>query len=100
MQMSAELRVLSPRVPVRKINFIRHCQKIEDNTWAVVDVSVDGILEQDGGQVAGLNDGAPSTYTACKLLPSGCHIQELDNGHCQVLYRYTKFSNVHRFNIE
>ncbi|KAF7066967.1 hypothetical protein CFC21_072884 [Triticum aestivum] len=75
--MSAELRVLSPRVPVRKINFIRRCQKIAENTWVVVDVSVDGIRDQDG---------APSTYTACKLQPSGCHIQELNNGHCQVTW--------------
>ncbi|XP_037431339.1 homeobox-leucine zipper protein ROC6-like [Triticum dicoccoides] len=80
--MNAELRVLSPRVPVRKINFIRHCQKIAENIWAVVDVSVDGIRDQ----AAGLNDGAPSTYTACKLQPSGCHIQELSNGHCQVTW--------------
>ncbi|KAE8783529.1 Homeobox-leucine zipper protein ROC5 [Hordeum vulgare] len=84
--MSAELRVLSPLVPVRKINFIRHCQRLEENTWAVVDVSVDGILEQDGGQAAALDDGAPSTHTACKLLPSGCHIQELENGYCQVTW--------------
>ncbi|KAF7073970.1 hypothetical protein CFC21_078883 [Triticum aestivum] len=80
--MSAELRVLSPRVPVRKINFIRRCQKIAENIWAVVDVSVDGIRDQ----AAGLNDGAPSTYTACRLQPSGCHIQELNNGHCQVTW--------------
>ena len=80
MQMTAELRVLSPRVPVRKINFIRPCQRLQHNIWAVVDVSIDGILELDA---------PPSTYTACRFLPSGCKIEQLDSGYCKVLHRYT-----------
>ena len=78
MQMDAELMVLSPRVPVRKIKFVRQCQMQQPGKWAVVDVSVDGILEHDGG-------GVPPVYNA-RLLPSGCLIEDRNNGCCKVYF--------------
>ncbi|KAM0902747.1 hypothetical protein ACQ4PT_019047 [Festuca glaucescens] len=74
--MDAELRVLSPGVTIRKIRFVRLCQEVQHGKWAVVDVSVDGILGQDGG-------GVPST---CRLLPSGCLIEVQNNSCCKVTW--------------
>jgi hypothetical protein len=74
-QMDAQLRVLSPRVPLRKLKILRQCQGLGPDTWAVVDVSVDGILGHNGA--------------ASRLLPTGCLIQRTGNGGCKVmLYRY------------
>ncbi|CAM0946208.1 unnamed protein product [Alopecurus aequalis] len=78
-QMDAELRVLSSRVPVRKIKFVRQCQKKQPGKWAVVDVSVDGILGEDGGDV-------PSPYTGSRFLPSGCLIEDINNSFCKVTW--------------
>uniref|UniRef100_A0ACD5YP32 Uncharacterized protein n=1 Tax=Avena sativa TaxID=4498 RepID=A0ACD5YP32_AVESA len=71
--MDAELRVLSPRVPIRRIKFVRQCRKEKHaGTWTVVDASVDGILGKD--------------TATCRLLPSGCLIQEMTDGGCKVTW--------------
>jgi homeobox-leucine zipper protein len=71
--MDAELKVLSPGMTARKIKFLRQCKEVQPGKWAVVDVSVDGIL--------GLDDGVPPT---CRLLPSGCLIEVHNTGCCKV----------------
>jgi homeobox-leucine zipper protein len=72
--MDAELRVLAPRVPVRKIKFVRHSQEVQPGKWALVDVSIDEIL------------GVPPAYIASRLRPSGCLVEDRNNGYCKVLY--------------
>ncbi|KAE8809966.1 Homeobox-leucine zipper protein ROC5 [Hordeum vulgare] len=77
--MNAELRVLSPRVSSCKVKFARQCQLIEQNVWAVVDVSLDGngVSELGAWNTAGLPG-------SCRLLPSGCLIRDMNDGHCMV----------------
>ncbi|KAM0911556.1 hypothetical protein ACQ4PT_013384 [Festuca glaucescens] len=77
--MDAELRLLSPRVPLRKVKFIRQCRYVAADTWAVVDVSIDGILGHPGG-------GMPPTWTASRFLPSGCLIQGRSNSCSKVTW--------------
>ncbi|XP_024314342.1 homeobox-leucine zipper protein ROC6-like [Brachypodium distachyon] len=81
--MNAELRVLVPRVPLVKVKFARQCLQVQPNVWAVVDVSVDGIpvdISESNG------DSFPTTYTACRMLPSGCLIEELKDGYCKITW--------------
>ncbi|KAM0902751.1 hypothetical protein ACQ4PT_019050 [Festuca glaucescens] len=78
-QMDADLMLLSPRVPLRKVKFIRQCRYVAVDTWAVVDVSVDGILGHLGG-------GVPPTWTASRFLPSGCLIQGRSNSCSKVTW--------------
>ncbi|OEL18823.1 Homeobox-leucine zipper protein ROC7 [Dichanthelium oligosanthes] len=75
--MNAKLWVQSPRVPNRTVNILRFSKLITERKWAVMDVSVDGIL---GQQVM------PSRYMGCRLLPSGCLIEDMSNGHCKSIY--------------
>lgn len=74
--MNAELCVQSPRVPNRTMNILRFSKLIAERQWAVVDVSVDSIF---GQQVM------PARYMGCRLLPSGCLIEDMNNGYCKVL---------------
>uniref|UniRef100_J3MQ68 Uncharacterized protein n=1 Tax=Oryza brachyantha TaxID=4533 RepID=J3MQ68_ORYBR len=41
--MSAEFQMPSPLVPTRESQFLRYCKQHPDGTWAVVDVSLDGL---------------------------------------------------------
>ncbi|CAH8345493.1 unnamed protein product [Eruca vesicaria subsp. sativa] len=70
--MTAELQVPSPLVPTRENYFVRYCKKHGDNTWAVVDVSLDSLR--------------PSPITRSRRRPSGCLIQELQNGYSKVTW--------------
>ncbi|XP_052206592.1 homeobox-leucine zipper protein HDG2-like isoform X2 [Diospyros lotus] len=70
--MTAELHVLSPLVPTRETNFARFCKKLGDGSWAVVDVSLDGLR---------LN---PSL--GCRRRPSGCLIDEIPGGRSMVTW--------------
>jgi homeobox-leucine zipper protein len=76
--MKAELQVLSPLVPVREVTFLRFSKQLAEGAWAVVDVSVDGLVR----------DQNSATSTAgnvkCRVLPSGCVIQDAPNGYCKV----------------
>ncbi|OEL28213.1 Homeobox-leucine zipper protein ROC5 [Dichanthelium oligosanthes] len=75
MKMQAELQVLSPLVPRREVTFLRFCNQLAEDVWAVVDVSVDG-LERDQCLVTNMN---------CRRLPSGCVVQDTPNG-CKVTW--------------
>ncbi|KAF2534426.1 hypothetical protein F2Q70_00032875 [Brassica cretica] len=70
--MTAEFQVPSPLVPTRENYFVRYCKKHSDNTWAVVDVSLDSLR--------------PSPITRNRRRPSGCLIQELQNGYSKVTW--------------
>lgn len=73
-QMTAELQVLSPLVPVREVSFLRFCKQHAEGVWAVVDVSVDAVRDGPGGPI----------YAACRRLPSGCVVQDMPNGYSKV----------------
>lgn len=70
--MSAEFQVPSPLVPTRENYFVRYCKQHADGTWAVVDVSLDSLR--------------PSPTVRCRRRPSGCLIQELQNGYSKVIW--------------
>ncbi|XP_077243120.1 homeobox-leucine zipper protein ANTHOCYANINLESS 2-like [Tasmannia lanceolata] len=74
--MHAELQVPSPMVPVRDVNFLRFCKQLAEGVWAVVDVSTDGIRENQTGLA----------YVKCRRLPSGCVVQDMPNGCSKVTW--------------
>ncbi|CAM0952556.1 unnamed protein product [Alopecurus aequalis] len=78
--MRAELQVLSPLVPIREVTFLRFCKQHAEGLWAVVDVSVDGVLRPDGAA------SAPAGYMGCRLLPSGCVVEDMRNGYSKVTW--------------
>ena len=89
MQMHAELQVLSPLVPIREVLFLRFCKQHAEGLWAVVDVSVDAILRPDGGNHHShhhhaQNGGGAAGYMGCRLLPTGCIVQDMNNGYSKV----------------
>ncbi|OEL22453.1 Homeobox-leucine zipper protein ROC9 [Dichanthelium oligosanthes] len=75
--MFAEVQMLTPLVPTRELNFLRHCKKLTADKWAVVDVSIDNTEPE-----------AQTASTACKCLkmPSGCIVEEQTNGRCKVTW--------------
>lgn len=83
--MNVNLTVLSPRMPICNAMFVRQCVLIDTNTWAIVDVSVNDMYGQGStsGASTGINGGVPM---ACRMLPSGCLIQDMNNGHCMVTW--------------
>ncbi|CAK7337249.1 unnamed protein product [Dovyalis caffra] len=72
----AEFQVISPFVPVRQVKFLRLCKQLAEGVWAVVDVSINENQEN-------LNAQTPVT---CRRLPSGCIIQDMNNGCCKVTW--------------
>ena len=89
MQMHAELQVLSPLVPIREVVFLRFCKQHAEGLWAVVDVSVDAILRPDGGgnhHHHHAHNGGAAGYMGCRLLPTGCIVQDMNNGYSKVRY--------------
>ncbi|OEL38095.1 Homeobox-leucine zipper protein ANTHOCYANINLESS 2 [Dichanthelium oligosanthes] len=87
--MNAELWVQSPRLRNRSMNFLRYSKLTADRRWAVMDVSVDGILEPEGSHKIDLNvDNAvvPAFHKGCRLLPSGCLVEDMGNGYCKVTW--------------
>ena len=80
--MNAELWVQSPRPLNRSINFLRYNKRVAEGQWAVMDVSVDGILGPLGSRTA--DAATVANYTGCRLLPSGCLIEDMGNGYCKV----------------
>lgn len=83
LQMYEELQVLSPLVPTREFYFLRFCQQIEQNAWAIVDVSYDFPEESHS-----------NSQCRARRLPSGCIIQDMLNGCSKVLTKSlaTEFS--------
>ncbi|KAL6557042.1 Homeobox-leucine zipper protein MERISTEM L1 [Orobanche hederae] len=68
----AEFEVPSPLVPTHENYFIRYCKQHGDETWAVVDVSLDNLR--------------PNSISRSRRRPSGCLIQELPNGYSKVTW--------------
>lgn len=88
--MNAELWVQSPRIPTRSIKFLRFAKKAANGRqWAVVDVSIDGILAD--GQEGGVEPLAERAR--CLLQPSGCLLEDMDGGCCKVLF-HTKIHKI------
>ncbi|KAL4578828.1 hypothetical protein LXL04_014959 [Taraxacum kok-saghyz] len=74
--MYEELQVTSQLVPIRQFTFIRYCQQINQETWAVVDFSYD--LPRD--------DGLPYSQLNSRRLPSGCLIRRRPNGYSKIIW--------------
>ncbi|CAH9069841.1 unnamed protein product [Cuscuta europaea] len=70
--MHAELQILSPLAPLHNVKFLRFCKHHAEGVWAIVDVSVDG--------------SQPHEFQSCRMLPSGCIVQDLQNGYSKVLW--------------
>ncbi|XP_066392424.1 homeobox-leucine zipper protein ROC6-like [Miscanthus floridulus] len=88
--MHAELQVLSPQVPIREVLFLWFCKQHAEGPWAVVDVSVDAILHPDGGNHHShhhhaQNGGGAAGYMVCRLLPTGCIVQDMNNGYSKLV---------------
>lgn len=81
--MKAELQVLSPLVPIREVIFLRFCKQLAEGAWAVVDVSIDGLMRDQ-------NSATTSTAAnlKCRRLPSGCVMQDTPSGFCKVISSY------------
>ncbi|OWM75634.1 homeobox-leucine zipper protein ANTHOCYANINLESS 2-like [Punica granatum] len=74
--MEAELQVLSPLVPVRRVKFLRFCKQHAEGIWAVADISVDLFPDTIEG----------FAFANCRRLPSGCILQDMPNGCCKVTW--------------
>ncbi|KAL7146370.1 hypothetical protein ABFS83_06G036200 [Erythranthe nasuta] len=82
--MQAEFQILSPLVPPRQVKFVRFCKQHKEDTWAVVDVSVDTLFQLP---------------VNCRRLPSGCIVQDMPNGCSKVTWvEHTEYdeSNIHQ----
>uniref|UniRef100_C6JSS3 Uncharacterized protein n=1 Tax=Sorghum bicolor TaxID=4558 RepID=C6JSS3_SORBI len=79
--MNAELWVQSPRLLKRKINFLRYNKRVAEGQWAVMDVSVDGILGPPAGSRTTDAAVVANNTTGCRLLPSGCLIEDMGKGN-------------------
>ena len=96
--MNANMMVLSPRMPLCKVKFVRQCLLIEPNIWVVVDVCVQDIYGQDNTPDANtwINGGVPMV---CRMLPSGCLIQDTNDGYCKVhtppVYTFSRNVQIH-----
>ena len=84
--MNAELWVQSPRLHNRRINFLRYNKRVAEGQWAVMDVSVDGILGPSAGRRTTDATAVANNTTGCRLLPSGCLIEDMGKGndYCKV----------------
>ncbi|KAF0933297.1 hypothetical protein E2562_017082 [Oryza meyeriana var. granulata] len=79
--MKAELQVLSPLVPIREVTFLRFCKQLAEGAWAVVDVSIDGLVRDHNSATA-----PTAGNVKCRRLPSGCVMQDTPNGYCKVTW--------------
>nr|CAB3486753.1 unnamed protein product [Digitaria exilis] len=79
LQIDAEFWVQSPRLPTRNMKFLRFSKMMENRTWAVVDVSVNGNhgVEQES---------SGTSYMGYRLLPSGCLLEDMSGGFCKVTW--------------
>jgi homeobox-leucine zipper protein len=78
--MQAELQVLSPLVPIREVKFLRFSKQLADGVWAVVDVSADELMRDQG-----ITSASSTANMNCRRLPSGCVLQDTPNGFVKVL---------------
>ncbi|RHN75300.1 putative START-like domain-containing protein [Medicago truncatula] len=86
--MSAEFHLPSPVIPTRKCVFARYSKQFTHNIWAVVDVSLEDILQ------------SPSNNFHKR--PSGCLIEGMPDGNSKVIWLehveadYSKLSDLFR----
>lgn len=73
--MFAEVQMLTPLVPTREMYFIRHCKQLDAEQWAIVDVSIENIED---------NNNIDASLVKYRKRPSGCIIKDESNGHCKV----------------
>ncbi|XP_006652658.1 homeobox-leucine zipper protein ROC4 [Oryza brachyantha] len=79
--MQAELQVLSPLVPIREVKFLRFSKQLSEGAWAVVDVSADGFMRDQG-----ITSASTTANMNCRRLPSGCVMQDTPNGFVKVTW--------------
>ncbi|XP_021762945.1 homeobox-leucine zipper protein PROTODERMAL FACTOR 2-like [Chenopodium quinoa] len=70
--MSAEYHAPSPLLVTRQSCFARYCKELSSNTWAIVDISLESLID--------------NPLMNCKRRPSGCLIQGLPDGNTQVTW--------------
>uniref|UniRef100_A0A0E0KU37 Uncharacterized protein n=1 Tax=Oryza punctata TaxID=4537 RepID=A0A0E0KU37_ORYPU len=70
-----ELQVLSPLVPIREVKFLRFSKQLAEGVWAVVDVSADELMRDQG-----ITSASSTANMNCRRLPSGCVLQDSPNG--------------------
>ncbi|KAI5068520.1 hypothetical protein GOP47_0016865 [Adiantum capillus-veneris] len=69
-----ELQLPSPLVATREMYYLRYAKKV-DHLWVVVDVAVDG-----------LRGNPPPSLLRCRKRPSGCVIEDTNNGYSKVTW--------------
>ncbi|TYK08556.1 multicellular trichome development class IV homeodomain-leucine zipper transcription factor [Cucumis melo var. makuwa] len=72
--MFAEVQMLTPLVPTREMYFIRHCKQLDAEQWAIVDVSIENVEDNN----------IDASLVKYRKRPSGCIIKDESNGHCKV----------------
>ncbi|KAL6549955.1 Homeobox-leucine zipper protein MERISTEM L1 [Orobanche minor] len=70
--MSAEFQVPSPLVPTRENYFIRYCKQHGDETWAVVDVSLDNLRPTSVTWIEHVEVDDRSVHSIYKALVNSC----------------------------
>ncbi|EEE61524.1 hypothetical protein OsJ_15826 [Oryza sativa Japonica Group] len=93
--MQAELQVLSPLVPIREVKFLRFSKQLADGVWAVVDVSADELMRDQG-----ITSASSTANMNCRRLPSGCVLQDTPNGFVKYLVQISVFSEVYNLSID
>lgn len=73
--MFAEVQMLTPMVPTREIYFVRYSKQLSAEKWAIVDVSIDKV-----------EDNIDASLVKCRKRPSGCIIEDKNDGHCKVTW--------------
>uniref|UniRef100_A0A0E0EJV9 Homeobox domain-containing protein n=1 Tax=Oryza meridionalis TaxID=40149 RepID=A0A0E0EJV9_9ORYZ len=86
--MRAELQVMSPEVPVCDVTFLRQSVQFGSGLWCVVDVSIDTVLpgESKTAQSSVQTSSTAARRMEVRLLPSGCVIEEMENGYSKVTW--------------
>nr|CAB3504184.1 unnamed protein product [Digitaria exilis] len=84
--MNAQLWVQSPRLRNRSMGFLRYSRLISERQWAVMDVSVEGIQRSCKVDVNVDSSVVPAWNTDCRLLPSGCLLEDIGDGCCKVTW--------------
>jgi hypothetical protein len=83
--MNVDLTMMSPRMPVCNVMVARQWHQIGTNTWAVVDVAVNDMYVP-GSTSGGSTWIKGGVAMACRMLPSGCPIEGMNNNYCKVMY--------------
>ncbi|KAI9109432.1 hypothetical protein K1719_019486 [Acacia pycnantha] len=74
--MFSEVQMVTPMVGSREVYFVRYCKQLKEEEWAIVDVSIENNVQ----------DTIEASLLKCRKRPSGCIIQDTNNGHCKVTW--------------